>query len=399
MKNNQIVELLAPAGDINKAKTAIDFGADAIYLGGFNYSLRARASNFDFLQIKEISKYCHERNKKWYIVVNVVNQNSMLKNFDQYFKNILKYQPDACIVSDPFIISSIRKIDKKIPIHISTQQSVTNSKAAMFFADNGAQRIILARETTYDETKEMIKNINNKIEVESFIHGAVCVGYSGRCMLSNHFCLRDSNIGGCAQCCRWVYSLYDEKKKYSDKFTMSTKDMCLASKIDEMIKANIVSFKIEGRMKSEYYIATVVNDYRKIIDGYYHKKKTPQYIKDIDNCANRETDLAWYNKNPSYKLMLYHDEQKKVTQNFAFIINKKNRDDSYEIIVKNKILLTNNIEILSKINDEIINVKIKQLIDSEGNVVNNLPTPMTIATIKFNKKINLEKGDIGRIKI
>jgi putative protease len=213
----------------------------------------------------------------------------MVEGFDEYFKQMLVYRPDGFIVSDPFIISRINALAPKIPIHISTQQSVANSKSALFFHRNGAQRIILSREVSFAELKPLIKNVKNKLEIETFIHGAVCIGYSGRCVFSNNFCLRDSNIGGCAQCCRWVTSISDDKKTYSNHFSMSAKDMCLIKHIDQLVAAGVKSFKIEGRMKSEYYIACITNAYRNAIDKKYDLATARTHAL---KAANREVDIA-----------------------------------------------------------------------------------------------------------
>jgi putative protease len=202
MKVKNKVELLAPAGDLNRGKIAFDFGADAIYFGGQAYSLRARASNFTLENIHEISEYAHYRNRKIYLVINVLNQNGMLGGFEEYFKKALEAKPDAFIVSDPYIIKKVKEIYPEAQIHISTQQSISNYKASLFFARNGCSRIILSREVNFNELKGLIEGVDGKIEIETFIHGAVCIAYSGRCMLSSNFCLRDANIGGCAQCCR-----------------------------------------------------------------------------------------------------------------------------------------------------------------------------------------------------
>jgi len=269
--STQKPELLAPAGDLYRGKIALDYGADALYLGGQYYSLRARASNFDFNALKEISEYAHAKKKKWFLVVNIVNQNDTIKDFSNFLKKAMKYKPDAYIVSDPYIMDTIRKIDPKTEIHVSTQQSITNSKAALFYKRNGANRIILAREVAFNELKQLLQNVKNQIDIEIFIHGAICIAYSGKCALSASYCLRDANVGGCAQCCRWEYTLSDGKKTISDKFTMSSKDMCLLPKIKEILKLNVKSFKIEGRMKTEHYVATVVNAYRKVIDHIYEQ--------------------------------------------------------------------------------------------------------------------------------
>jgi putative protease len=196
------VELLAPAGDLNRGIIALDFGADAIYFGAQQYSLRARASNFTPDNIREISEYAHSKNKHIYLVANILCHEPMLPGFKPFLDNVMKYKPDAFISSDPFIISSIHKNYPEAQIHVSTQQSITNSKGALFFKKNGATRVILSREVSYDELKQMTKALNGAIEVETFVHGAVCIAYSGRCMLSNNFCFRDANIGGCAQSCR-----------------------------------------------------------------------------------------------------------------------------------------------------------------------------------------------------
>jgi putative protease len=202
MTNQKKVELLLPAGDVQRGIVALDFGADAIYLGGKQYSLRARASNFEFDDIANIANYAHKLCKKIYLVTNIICHNSNYKNFEAFLKELMKFEPDGFICSDPYIISTISKLYPNKEIHISTQQSVSNSKAALFFKDNGASRVVLSREVTNDELKHMLTNLNKQIEVEIFIHGAVCVSYSGRCMISNNFCYRDANTGGCAQSCR-----------------------------------------------------------------------------------------------------------------------------------------------------------------------------------------------------
>ncbi|GMO13727.1 MAG: U32 family peptidase [Mycoplasmoidaceae bacterium] len=392
------VELLAPAGDLYRGKIAIDFGADAIYLGGQAYSLRARASNFDLQAIKEMSEYAHSRGKKIYMVINTLNQNTMMDGFDKYFKQILKYKPDAFIVSDPFVITQIKKLVKNPQIHISTQQSVSNSKAAMFFARNKCSRIVLSREVSFKELKLLIHNVDKKIEIETFVHGAVCISYSGRCMLSSNFCLRDANIGGCAQSCRWEMKLFDEKNKvYSDKFTMSAKDMCLINKIDDLIKVGVSSFKIEGRMKTEHYIATVVNAYRNVVDIHYKKSNNvKKFITDVANAANRQTDLAWYDGLPGIDKMLYHDVERPVKQNFAMTIKQKINEKTYIVLTRNKICLSDNFQVLSAIQKDIVNIKLQKIInDSEE--VETVNAPMSIVTIIFDKNIDLQENDIIRI--
>ncbi|MDE6477382.1 MAG: U32 family peptidase [Mycoplasmoidaceae bacterium] len=196
------VELLSPAGDFNKGKFALNYGADAIYLGAKAYSLRARASNFDFDELAKIIDYAHSLNKKIYLVTNILCHNSHINSFDEFITKVIALKPDGFICADPFIINGIQKHTKDIEVHISTQQSICNSKAALFFKDNGASRVVLAREVAYQQIVDMIKNLNHAIDIEYFIHGALCIAYSGRCMISNNFSLRDSNVGGCSQSCR-----------------------------------------------------------------------------------------------------------------------------------------------------------------------------------------------------
>lgn len=199
-KSKTIHELLLPAGNIEKAKYAINYGADAIYIGPKAYSLRARSSNFDIKEIKEITEYAHNKNKKVYIALNIICHNADVRNFKNYFSQIIDTKIDGIIVADPFILKTIREMNANIELHVSTQQSINNSKACKFFQKNGATRIILGREVSYEELKELLKNVS--VEIEYFIHGAVCISYSGRCMMSNNFSLRDANVGGCAQSCR-----------------------------------------------------------------------------------------------------------------------------------------------------------------------------------------------------
>lgn len=286
------VELLSPAGDLNRGIYALNYGADALYLGAKAFSLRARASNFKIEEIAKIISYAHSLNKKVYLVTNIICHNVHMTNFISFIKELIKLQPDGFICADPYVINEIRKINKDIEIHISTQQSVTNSKVALFFKDNGANRIVLAREVSYQQVVDMIKNLHNAIDIEYFIHGALCISYSGKCMISNNFSLRDSNVGGCSQSCRWVYSIYDDNKVYSNKFSMSAKDMNQITNIPKLIEAGIHSFKIEGRMKSEYYLATVVNTYRKLIDEYYDNHNIAdfnKYLNELTHAENRKT--------------------------------------------------------------------------------------------------------------
>lgn len=393
------VELLAPAGDINRGKIALDYGADAIYFGAKVYSLRARASNFDYEDVKHMIEYAHKNSKKAYIVANILCHNHFLNGLDDFIKRICSYKPDGFIVADPAVIKAIRKIDKKVEIHISTQQSVTNSKAALFWKRNGVTRIVLAREVSYDELKNMIINLANKIDLEYFVHGALCIAYSGRCMLSNNYCLRDANIGGCAQSCRWRYTLYDENNQYSKSFSMSAKDMQQISNLEKILELGIKSMKIEGRMKSEHYIATVCKVYADAINEYYstHKiKDKNEYLNDLTKVENRETANGWFNGHPDYHSMLDNDIAKNVNQIYAFIINKKINDDSYIITSKNYFRIDELFEVISPRIPK-FNIRLKSIEDKNGVKYITINQPQKTFKIILNKPINIIPNSIVRI--
>lgn len=398
---NNRVELLAPAGDLERAKLAIDFNANAVYLGSKIYSLRARADNFDIKELVNVVNYAHKHKAKVYVVVNILCHNNMVKDFKKHLDLIMTCHPDGFIVADPYIISTIHKYYPNVEIHISTQQSVTNSKACLFWKKQGATRLVTAREVDFKNLAIMTKKLKGIMEIEYFIHGALCVGYSGRCMMSNNFALRDANVGGCAQSCRWNWELRDKNNKLiSKKFTMSTKDICHVANLAALIKAGIASFKIEGRMKSMHYIATVVNAYAHALNDYYGKKlnakRIKMYERELAKAANRATSYAWFKGLPTNKQMLYYDKPKKLSQNFAFIISKKYKNGLYEIISKNFFTCKDKFEVFGKTHD-LINISISQIQDAYSKEkLDKVNRPMYRYLIKTSSS-KLLPGDIGRI--
>ncbi|XQP55596.1 MAG: peptidase U32 family protein [Mycoplasmoidaceae bacterium] len=397
------VELLAPAGDLEKAKIAINFNANAIYLGGKKYSLRARANNFDINEIRLAIEYAHEHNAKVYLVTNILCHNGMVRDFKPYLDQLMVLKPDGFICADPYIMKTIHTKYPEVEIHISTQQSVCNSKAALWWHKAvGATRIVTAREVDFKNLATMTKVLKGIMDVEYFVHGALCVGYSGHCMMSNNFSLRDANVGGCAQSCRWNWQLLDKDGKLiSNKFTMSTKDICHVANLKSLIEAGIASFKVEGRMKSLHYNATVCNNYSHAIKDYYENNLTPERIKmyeaDLDKAANRETSIAWYNGQPTQKQMLYRDEEKKLSQNFAFIVEEKT-NDGYIITSKNFFTCNDTFEVFGKNHDLITNIKITKLFDVKDNAeVDRVNKPMYKYRITTTAQLDI--GDIGRITI
>lgn len=400
---NKRVELLAPAGDLEKAKIAINFNANAIYLGGKKYSLRARANNFDIDEIRSAIEYAHKHNAKVYLVTNILCHNGMVKDFKPYLDKLMSLKPDGFICADPYTMETIHNSYPDVEVHVSTQQSVCNSKAALWWHKTvGATRVVTAREVDFKNLKLMTKALKNIMDVEYFIHGALCVGYSGHCMMSNNFSLRDANVGGCAQSCRWNWELRDKNNKLiSKKFTMSTKDICHVCHLSQLIKAGVASFKVEGRMKSLHYNATICNNYSHALKDYYSKKLTPSrikmYEKDLAKAANRDTSIAWFNGQPTQKQMLYRDGEKKLSQNFAFIVDKKVKD-GYIVTSKNFFTCKNTFEVFGKKHDLIKGIKITSLFDIKANCkVDKVNKPMYKYRIKTKAKLDV--GDIGRITI
>lgn len=399
-------ELLAPAGDFEKACIALDYGADAVFLGGKAYSLRSKASNFFMNDIKKTCDYAHSKNKRVYVTVNVICHNALLNGFPKFIKDLSETGVDALIVADPYIIDYVSKNYPQLELHLSTQQSITNSKAALFWKENGIKRIVLGREVSVPELKKLMANLKNQIEIEYFIHGAVCIAYSGRCMMSNNWSLRDSNVGGCAQSCRWMFELQNKNnsKTYSTKFTMSPKDMMLIDQIKTLMKIGVISFKVEGRMRSLNYVATVAKAYRQAIDFYHNKnnktseKETLKEIKkDLKYAENRPVGQAFSRGQPNIKAMLYQEDNRKLKQRFAFIVETIDNQNLIRVVARNNFKL-NQIFTIFTPNHKFENLKLIKILDEQKKIIEVVKTPMKIYFLKFNKNLKLQKGAIGRIE-
>ncbi len=313
-----MLELLAPAGNLERLKIAYLYGADAVYVGGYNYSLRANAINFSMPELKEATEFAHKLNKKIYVTVNIVLHNQEIAGLVPYLKELESIGIDAVIVSDIAVVNAIRKNNINLEIHISTQASTLNYEAALFYKKLGAKRIVLAREATREDIK-IIKEKTN-LDLEAFIQGAMCTSFSGKCVLSNATTNRDSNRGGCAQICRWTFKINDEK----EIFSMTPKDLNMAKYLEDMVNIGINSFKVEGRMRSVYYIATVIYEYRKLINKMLSSTITESdilYSNDIINrCANRESTPQFYDKFPTEKEQYYLGREEVSNQDFLGIV-------------------------------------------------------------------------------
>ncbi len=310
-------ELLAPAGDLERLKIAFLYGADAVYIGGQNFSLRANAKNFSLEQIKEGTEYAHKLGKKLYVTLNIVFHNEDFEGLETYLKYLEEIKVDGIIASDIAVIKLVQDLKLNLFVVLSTQASVLNEYSVKFWQSLGVKRIVLARETPKEEIKRIIDN--TKIEVEAFVHGAMCVSFSGKCVMSNITTKRDANRGGCAQVCRWCF-----ENKDKEEFTMTPKDLNMVVNIKEMMDLGIVSYKVEGRMRSIYYVATVIGTYRKIFDlainNKLTKKEEAYHLDILNRCANRESKSQFFSKLPDVKDQYFQGREEKTNKDFLGIV-------------------------------------------------------------------------------
>lgn len=312
------IELLAPAGDLQKLKMAIAYGADAVYLGGESFGLRKSSKNFSIDEIKKAIDFAHERGKKVYITLNIVPHDKDMQGLEEYLTDLKNINADAVIVSDPGIFAVVKRTIPDMPIHISTQASVTNYETIMFWYNLGVRRIVLARELSFKEIEEISKKLPKDLDLEAFVHGAMCMSYSGRCLISNYMTGRDANMGDCAHPCRYKYNLVEETRPgqyfpvFEDEngtYIMNSKDLCMIKFIPELVKSGIKSFKIEGRVKSSYYVATVIRAYRMAIDEYYkdpeNYKMDEDLLKEIRKASHRDFTTGFYLGKPTSDAQVY----------------------------------------------------------------------------------------------
>lgn len=398
MKNN--VELLAPAGDLERLKIALKYGADAVYIGGPLLNLRANAINFTLDEIKEGVEFAHSLNKKVYVTVNIVLHNQELEELDNYLKELEKCNVDAIIVSDPVVIKEA--LDKtNLEVHLSTQASTLNTEAVKFWKNQGVSRVVLGRECTKEEIKEIIDNVD--IEIETFIHGAMCAGYSGRCVMSNFLTNRDANRGGCSQICRWDFDLLSEEKesiKGNKPFTFCAKDLSMLKHIPEMIDIGIKSFKIEGRMRSTYYIATVVSIYRKVIDEYYQQKDCYTYNKEYERvlrrCANRDSVPQFFNGIYDASCSYYNGRVEISNQDFLGVVLDYDKETKIATIEQRNYFKKGDIVEIFGPNHNIIKYTLDKIYDEDDNIIEIVRHPKQVVKLRIEDYV--EKDDMIRKK-
>lgn len=396
----QKIELLAPAGDLERLKVAIDYGADAVYLGGPILGLRANAKNFTYDEIKEGCTYAHERNKKVYVTVNIVLHNKEANLVEESLKQLEKCGVDAIIVSDPAVIS-IAKKNTNLEIHLSTQQSTLNIETCRFWKKQGVSRIVLGREASKEDILEIRKNVD--IEIECFVHGAMCAGLSGRCVLSNYLTNRDANRGGCSQICRWDFDLRDKNLnliKGENNFTFCSKDLSMLTVLPDMIKCGISSLKIEGRMRSIYYVATIVNIYRKAIDEYYENeciKNIEEKIKIVRRCANRDSIVQFFNGVNDYTCGYYNGRFEESNQDFLGVVLEYNDKTKVAVIEQRNYFKKGDIVDIFGPKHDTYTIKIDDIFDENNNIIDVVRHPRQVISMVIDKDI--KSGDIIRIHI
>lgn len=397
-------ELLIPAGNLETLKTAVIYGADAIYIGGDMYGLRAKARNFSMEEMAEGISFAHEHGKKVYVTANITAHNQDLEGIRKYFRELKSFGPncpDALIISDPGVFSIAMEEIPDVELHISTQANNTNYETYRFWHKLGASRVVSARELSLKEIAELRSKIPSDMEIETFVHGAMCIAYSGRCLLSNYFTGRDANLGACTHSCRWRYHIVEEtrpgeylpiEENERGTYIFNSKDLCMIEYIPELVKAGINSFKVEGRMKTALYVATVARTYRKAIDDFFddpvrYEGNKPLYLEEIRKGVNRQFTTGFFFDRPTHEDQIYdHNTYEKAYTYLGTISGEK--DGLYELEQKNKFCVGEAVEII-KPNGDTINTTVQRIMDEEGNEMESCPHPLQTIYVNFGTKLDV----------
>ena len=402
-------ELLIPASSLEVLKTAVLFGADAVYIGGEAFGLRAKAKNFSKEEMKQGIEFAHTHGVRVHVTANILAHTYDLDGARNYFEELKELKPDALIIADPGMFTLAREICPEIDIHVSTQANNTNYMTYRFWHKLGAKRVVSARELSLAEIKQIRENIPEDMEIESFIHGAMCISYSGRCLLSSFLTGRDANKGACTHPCRWKYALMEEKRpgEYYPVFEnergtyiFNSKDLCMIEHIPDMVDAGIDSFKIEGRMKTALYVATVARTYRKAIDDYFespekYQENMPWYLDQISNCTYRQFTTGFFYGKPSEEAQIYDSNTYLREYTYLGIVGDCNEEGLYQIEQRNKFSVGEEIEVMKPNGDNIL-VTVKAIRDEKGAEMESAPHPQQILYIDLGPP--LEKYDILRRK-
>ncbi|WP_046173902.1 peptidase U32 family protein [Domibacillus indicus] len=397
-------ELLAPAGTLEKLKIAVRYGADAVYIGGQEYGLRSNAGNFTFEEMKEGVEFAKKYGAKVYVTTNIFAHNENIDGLEDYLRGVGEAGVTGIIVADPLIIETCRRVAPHVEVHLSTQQSLSNWRAVKYWKEEGLDRVVLARETTGEEMRLMKEKVD--IEIETFIHGAMCIAYSGRCVLSNHMTARDSNRGGCCQSCRWDYNLVELEdgvespitKESDSPFAMSPKDLRLLQSIPGLIELGIDSLKIEGRMKSIHYVATVVSVYRKVIDAYCADPENftikDEWLEELEKCANRPAAPAFFAGTPGADEQLFGVHGKKASHDFAGLVVDYEEDTQMVTLQQRNFFRPGDkVEFFGPNMDTFTQV-VGTVVDEDGNELDAARHPLQIVRFKVDRPVS--KDDMMR---
>lgn len=407
MSRREKPELLIPASNLEVLKTAIRYGADAVYIGGEMYGLRAKAKNFSLEDMKEGIEYAHQHGKKVYVTANITAHNRDLKGVEEYFKELREIKPDAIIIADPGVFDIAKEVAPEIERHISTQANNVNYRTYRFWHSMGAARVVSARELSLEEIGELRANIPEELEIETFIHGAMCMSYSGRCMLSNYFTSRDANLGACTHPCRWKYYLMEEKRpgEYypvfeNDRGTyiFNSKDLCMIEYIPELVDAGINSFKVEGRMKTALYVAAVARTYRKAIDDYFtdpllYMENMEYYRQEIAKCTYRQFTTGFFFQKPDSTTQIYDNNVYVKEYTYLGIVQAIGVGGCCEMEQRNKFCVGDEVEVMKPNGDNVF-TKVLAIVDEEGNQMESCPHPQQKIFVTFDQE--LEVGDLIR---
>ncbi len=399
--NKEQFELLAPAGDLEKLKTAIIYGADAVYFGGEMFSLRAGAGNLTIEEMKESIAFAHERGKRCYLTINIFAHNEDIEPLTSYLQQIKDLGLDAFIVSDPGIVDLIQEVIPAPEIHLSTQANMTNYRTAGFWHKLGVKRLVLARELTLPEIRQIRENIPPEMEIEAFVHGAMCISYSGRCLLSNFMIERDANRGMCAHPCRWKYALVEEKRPGEyypveederGTYILNSRDLCMIEHIPEIVGSGIMSAKIEGRMKSIFYVATVVHAYRKAIDAYFadpeHYKFDEDWMRELKKVSHREFTTGFYFHQPTNKDQNYQTSAYTREYSFVGLVKEYDEETGFALVEqRNKMTLGEEIEIFGP-DIDFFTQNITEMLDAQtGENLESAPHPQQLLKMKMDHPV------------
>ena len=400
-------ELLIPASSLEVLKTAVLFGADAVYIGGEAFGLRAKAKNFSPQEMGQGIAFAHDHGVKVHVTANILAHNRDLAGAEEYFKELKELHPDALIIADPGVFQIAGRVCPEIERHISTQANNTNYGTCLCWHELGAKRVVSARELSLEEIKEIREHIPEDMEVETFIHGAMCISYSGRCLLSNYFTGRDANQGACTHPCRWKYAVVEETRPgeympvYENErgtYIFNSKDLCMIEHIPELLEAGIDSLKIEGRMKTALYVATVARTYRKAIDDYQkdpelYRKNMPWYLEQISNCTYRQFTKGFFFGKPDENSQIYDNNTYVKEYTYLGIVGEKNAEGLYRIEQRNKFSVGETIEVM-KPNGENLSVTVRRIVNEDGVEQESAPHPKQVLYLDLG--VEMEKYDILR---